>query len=233
MRVLEALAKHPKPQSLKAVAEAADLPASQVHRYLASYVRTGMVAQDTATGLYDLGPAALRVGLAALERLDAHAVGFEALERLGDTIDRTCFLSVWSENGPLIVNWYRGSRPLMTSLGIGSRLPIIGSATGHVFLSFNSPALTTQLVAPDDVAEAARVRERVRRDGFERIHETLIPGLHAVSAPILDHQDEAAVTLTVLMRAADADASEPDVLPALRDAAASASSRLGSTSATA
>ncbi len=132
LRVLEVLAAQDKPQSLKAVAEAAQLPASQTHRYLASYVRTGMVRQDAAFGLYDLGPAALRIGLSALARLDAHAIGQSALQSLGEAIDRTCFLAVWSERGPLIANWYRGSRPLMTSLGIGSGLPVLGSATGHV-----------------------------------------------------------------------------------------------------
>jgi DNA-binding IclR family transcriptional regulator len=238
VRVLNALAAQRKPQSLKALAGAAELPASQTHRYLASYLRTGMVRQDALTGHYDLGATALSIGLAALARLDAYAIGQAALQTLGDTVDRTCFLAVWSERGPLIVNWYRGSRPLMTSLDIGSSLPVIGSATGHVFLSFNPPAMTSRLVAAEIAAaprrsgakrtDMASLRARVRRAGFERIHETLIPGLHALSAPILNHQGEAAIVLTVLMRARDADQAEPKILAALRATASRASAQLGS-----
>jgi DNA-binding IclR family transcriptional regulator len=236
LRLLEAFAAADEPQSLKAIAQAADLPASQAHRYLASYVRAGMVRQDAATGLYDLGPAALRIGLAALARLDAQSIGQSALQVLGKAIDRTCFLAVWSERGPLIVNWYRGSRPLMTSLGIGSGLPVLGSATGHVFLSFTARAMTARLVAAE-VAAAKRAKtpatdiellcERVRAAGFERIHETLIPGLHALSAPICDHQGEAVSVLTVLMRAGDAERGEPKIIDTLLATARDASRELG------
>jgi hypothetical protein len=70
LRIVEALTAAMGPQPLKALSQIANIPPSNCHRYLASFVRTGFVIQDTATGRYDLGPLAVRAGLAAIARLD-------------------------------------------------------------------------------------------------------------------------------------------------------------------
>jgi DNA-binding IclR family transcriptional regulator len=47
------------------------MSAAKAHRYLVSFQRLQLVVQDAASTRYDLGPAALKLGLASLERLDA------------------------------------------------------------------------------------------------------------------------------------------------------------------
>src|SRR5882757_11197006 len=66
MRVIEALRAAGGPLVLKDVARAADLPTSNCHRYLVSFVRTGFVIQDAHSGRYDLGSRVVQAGLAAL-----------------------------------------------------------------------------------------------------------------------------------------------------------------------
>ena len=93
---------------LKDVAAAACMSAAKAHRYLVSFQRLGLVTQDARTARYDLGPAALKLGLASLARLDAMRCA-RARARL-DGADRPHLaLAVWGNHGPTIVHW--GNRP--------------------------------------------------------------------------------------------------------------------------
>ena len=44
---------------------------------------------------------------------------------------------LWSSQGATVVRWERAAGFLVTSLGLGSVLPLLGSATGNVFLAWN------------------------------------------------------------------------------------------------
>lgn len=237
--VLEALIGAPGPLSLKAVAQVSGMSASKAHRYLASFLRGGLVVQDPVSGRYDLGSMALRLGLAALNRLDAVQVAGEALVELAEKTERTGLLAVWGERGPTIVRWQRSSRSVVTSLALGSVLPVLDSATGHVFVAF-LPRLLTRARIEEERARAAEdgrpvpmekievlIRE-VRRRRLARVEGNLIPGLNAVSAPVLDHQGEAAAAITVIgSQARMREDEEEQVAACTAGIAAAASARLG------
>src|SRR3546814_17081038 len=78
------------------IAAVSGLSRSQAHRYLLSYVNTGMVRQDSESGLYELGPLAITIGLAGLRTLEPVRVGGEALvnitNRTGVNGDRKSFV---------------------------------------------------------------------------------------------------------------------------------------------
>jgi hypothetical protein len=52
------------------------------------------------TARYDLGPAALKLGLASLSRLDAVRLARERMPALMQTIGHTLALAVWGNRGP-------------------------------------------------------------------------------------------------------------------------------------
>src|SRR3954451_15051255 len=81
IRLLEVLEKADGALALKELSARAELDPSSAHRYLASFVRCGLVRQDTDSR-YDFGPLALHVGLAAVRRLDAVQVTEQALPEL-------------------------------------------------------------------------------------------------------------------------------------------------------
>jgi len=68
--LLDVLAKAEGPLMLRDLAAAAGMSAAKAHRYLVSFQRLALVTQDHASTRYDLGPAALQLGLASLSRLD-------------------------------------------------------------------------------------------------------------------------------------------------------------------
>ena len=67
--LLQALAGAGRALMLKDLAGTAGMSAAKAHRYLVSFLRLDLVVQD-ARGRYDLGPAALHLGLATLQRQD-------------------------------------------------------------------------------------------------------------------------------------------------------------------
>lgn len=140
LRVLSALANHKGAAGLSTIAQGASLSSSQAHRYLSSLIAAGMVKQEQRSGLYDLDAGAIRLGLAALSRIDIFSMADETFSRFAAESGRTCLLAIWGDAGPTIVRWFDGSPPVITSLAIGSVLPPLRSATGRIFCAFGNPA---------------------------------------------------------------------------------------------
>ena len=100
VRLLQVIAAAPGPLSLKDVSDAAGMPPSKAHRYLASFVAAGLVTQKHRSGAYDLGRAALRLGLAAMARLDIVNDAASAMEDLVERSGATALLAVWAQSRP-------------------------------------------------------------------------------------------------------------------------------------
>ncbi|MEM8794600.1 MAG: IclR family transcriptional regulator [Pseudomonadota bacterium] len=200
IRLLSALARYPGPMPLSHLASEVDMPAAKVHRYLASFVETGMVSQRR-NGSYDLGTLAAEIGIAALSRLDTVNQAADALPLLVEETGLTALLAVWGNRGPTVVRWERGTIPLVAMLGLGSVLPVTRSATGHAFMAHMPDRLLRDVVAEEapglKLKDYKDIRASVRKAGVATADQNFIPGLFALAAPILDlhRQPEAVVTL--------------------------------------
>lgn len=216
LRVLRAMAEATDgPAPLSAVARASGLSAPTAHRYLASLVASGFVRQDAATGRYDLDAGALRVGLAALARLDPFARAEAAFRAVAEATGRTVMLSVMGDAGATVVRWFPGRPPVLTSLGVGSVMPRDASATGRVFAAFGD--------APEPRPEA----EAIRADLIARVDGGLIPGLRADAVPVFDLQGRLALVATGIATDATPRAGDEAARLALRDAARAVTEALG------
>lgn len=217
-RLLHLLAAANGPVSLKKLSDAAGMPASKAHRYLASLAAAGLVTQTHRSGHYDLGRGALDIGLAAMARLDFVNSAAGAMADLVEQTGATALLAVWGTRGPTIVRWERSRNFIVTALGLGTIMPLLNSATGRVFLTWLPKQLTVDILAEEMGRQAstglfrnrqvAGIIEDVRRHGFASVDGRFIPGLSAVSAPVLNWQGgiEAAITLI----STDAALIEPD-----------------------
>lgn len=203
--ILVALARHDGPMTLNQIAREVDMPAAKAHRYLASFIDTGMV-HHRHSGTYDLGPLAATIGLAAMTRVDLINRVTAGLESLVEETGRTAQLSVWGDRGPTIIRWERSARALITTLGLGSTLPLLSSATGQVFLAFSpsrvtGPLLEEELRSHPTPPEPERINalvEQVRSAGVAGVDQGFIPGLFALAAPVLNWQGEADAVVTLV-----------------------------------
>lgn len=233
-RVLAALAAEPEAATLGAVAKRAGLSASQAHRYLASLVGSGMAAQNAASGRYELGPQAIQIGLAALARTDIFAEADPAIAAFTRETGRTTLVAARGPLGPTIVRWHPGRIPVITSLAVGSVLPLLRSATGHAFLGFMSEEEVALAVAQEKALDQRRtgidtttIRRQVRKAMSASVDEMLIPGLRATAVPILDIQNRAALVVTAIATSAFARAEDAAIVSRLQAVCRSLTERLG------
>ena len=190
------------------------MPPSKVHRYLASFVTAGLVKQQGRSGRYDLGPAAMQLGLAAIARHDFVNATADGLPELALQTRMTVLLAVWANEGATVVRWQRGLSPTVTSIGLGTTLPLLSSATGRVFLSY-APKAAIKRARDNELRRAARapgvlcdvaataeglgqLKTAIRARGYETLSGEFIPGLVAAAAPILDWQGEAQAVVTLV-----------------------------------
>src|SRR3546814_2626937 len=137
------------------IAAVSGLSRSQAHRYLLSYVNTGMVRQDSESGLYELGPLAITIGLAGLRTLEPVRVGGEALVNITTRTGVTGQLLVWGAHGPTIIRVRPGRRFLAMPLQVGSVVPHITSSAGRGFFA-HLPEQVATAAARDERRDAAR-----------------------------------------------------------------------------
>ena len=224
--LLLALAAAKGPLMLRDLAAAAGMNAAKAHRYLVSFQRLALVAQDPASTRYDLGPAALKLGLASLARLDSVKLARQRLVPLMEQIGQTLALAVWGNHGPTIVHWEEAPQVAMTlNLRLGDVMPLLSSATGLCFAAFmaadrpsgaSSPtnglgrvaamlqaelALVQKLARPDLPASNAaldQLLDGIRRRGLARVVNTLLPGVAAFCAPVFDADGHLALGVVAL-----------------------------------
>jgi DNA-binding IclR family transcriptional regulator len=193
-----------------------------------------MAHQAAASGRYDLGPQAIQVGLAALARTDVFAEADPVIAEFTRETGRTTLIAARGPLGPTIVRWHAGRRPVITSLAVGSVLPLFGSATGHAFLAFMGADELGGAVAEAQAedarvteAEADAIRRRVRQAMSATVDELLIPGLRATAVPILDIQGHAALVATAMATPAFPRGDDAAIVDRLKAACRSLTERLG------
>ena len=234
------------PLMLKDVAAAGGMSAAKAHRYLVSFQRLGLVTQDSRTARYDLGPAALKLGLASLARLDAMRLARERMPALMERVGHTLALAVWGNHGPTIVHWEESPQAVTANLRLGDVMPLLSSATGRCFAAHMAPKVAAPLLK-EELARAVKARRtdlpatmaqvhtllaEVRERGVARVVDTLLPGIVAFCAPVFDADGHLALGITTLGSVATFDADWGGAIDTpLRAAAAQLSSDLGADSA--
>lgn len=240
--LLRVLADHGTPMMLRDLARQAGMPAAKAHRYLVSFVRTGLVVQEAHSGRYDLGPFALELGLASIARLDPVRVATPVLEALAEGTGETVALAVWGNMGPTIVRWVESRRTVTVNLRTGSVMPLLHSAIGLCYVSFFESAQLRAMVdealqinargedtrAPITRAQLEALVAEARWRGMTRVTGSVLPGINAFAAPVFNHDGTMALALAGLGPAGLVPADWNGILPrAIRAAAESASRGLG------
>ena len=248
--LLDVLARATGPLMLRDLAAAADMSAAKAHRYLVSFQRLGLVMQDAGTTRYDLGPAALKLGLASLSRLNAVQMGRERLPGLLEQVGHTLALAVWGNHGPTIVHWQESPLAMPVNLRLGDVMPLLTSATGRCFAAHVTPDRTLAKIepmireelrrlqniphvqcrtdVPTTLAQVETLFEEVRRRGMARVVDTLLPGVVGFCAPVFDSDGHMALGIVALGSAATFDAEWGGAVEApLRATATRLSSDLG------
>ena len=241
-RLLLALADSQTPLTLRDLSSRSGLPASRAHPYLVSFGKLGLIEQESETGRYALGPAALQLGLTCLHQLDPVRVALPIAQQLAASTGHAVAVAIWGNFGPTIIRMIEAREPLHVSMRAGTVMSILGTATGRAFAAVLpaeriEKAMAVALGDPEDrkapllkpkTKELREAAAELRDHGVTRAEGKPIPGVNAFSAPVLDHDGEPVVVITALGHRDSFSADwNSDAATAVRNAAAEASSRLG------
>ena len=211
-RLLDVLTHEPRAMMLRDLAQRAGMSPAKAHRYLVSFQRLGVVAQDPVSGRYELGGFALQMGLARLARVDGVKLARLALAELRDRLDQTLGIAVWGNQGPTVVHWTESSHPAKASLKLGDVMPLLGSATGLLFAAYLPRSKTNAMIereladsrhaaygnGPRTAAEVERALAEVREHEGARVEGMLLPTIHAFCVPVFDAEGDLALGLIAL-----------------------------------
>jgi len=206
VRVLLAMEGSAGPVGLTEIAQHAGMEPSKVHRYLVSMCRSGLVSQ-APSGRYDYGPTMRRLGAEALRRTNEVAVASERMPELRDSTGHSVNLSVWGDDGPIVVRWDYGTFALPISVRVGATLPLLSSSAGQVFLAALPESLTGRALArasgngTPKISESKlrRLKATVQRNGVAVTQDGVVPGISSISAPVYASGDSLPVVLSVVL----------------------------------
>ena len=220
--LLKALSEVPGALMLRDLAAAAGMSAAKAHRYLVSFQRMGLIVQDPLSNRYDLGPAALRLGLATLSRIDAVKMARERIPALLQETGHTLAIAVWGNQGPTMVHWAEAPQTVPVTLRLGDVMPLLTSATGRCFAAFMPhegqdgqripPMIREELArlnrlpstglpmedVPLTPAQVDAMLEDTRRHGMGRVVHSMVAGVGGFCAPVFDAQGRLTLGLVVL-----------------------------------
>ena len=238
MRILKALAEGGGLMALKDLAAATGMPRGKVHQYLTSLRASDVVAQESEGGRYQIGPAAVTIGLVGLARLGPIRQVHEKLRELRDRVNETVTAAIWGEMGPTIIAIEESDHLVTMNVRIGSVLPLLTTAIGRTFLAYLAPGLTRRFVSgerrrdatgasPTDAELNGMIKE-IRARRLSRARSALLAGVDAVAAPVFDYRGHLIAVICAVGRTETKPTRwEGPVVRALAEAANELSRQLG------
>ncbi len=211
---------------LAELAATAGIAPAQVHTYLVSLTRLGLVKRDAALGDYEPGPLALRLALQCLEHQPAYRAAMTEVTALAQQSGCCIALCTAGPHGPTIVHYEHAGAPLHVNLHVGSVMSLTATSTGRVFSAFlekgqrraMQPNMEEML---EDSAAFERACQAIRKRGIERGIDAPTPSISSMSVPVLDPAGALQLTLTAIGPSSTIDVAwRGAVADALRESAA-------------
>jgi DNA-binding IclR family transcriptional regulator len=212
MPVLRALVQAKGAMSLTAIAAATGMAPGKAHKYLASFIRTGLVVQNETGGRYDLGPFALELGVAAMRRTDVMDLAQTALDDLRDGVGHTVSLAIWANHGPTIMRIAETPDIMSVTVRFGTVMPLLTSAFGRIFAAYLDRRITQSLMQREladprgiaaqaglhSLADVEAMLARFRARHMSVAENLSSPGRSALSAPVFDHNNRIVAAIAVI-----------------------------------
>ena len=233
--LLDVLAAHPDPVSLKMISEQTGLHPSTAHRIL-NDLAIGRFVDRPQAGSYRLGMRLLELGNLVKARLDVRDAAVAPMRELHKVTHQPVNLSMRQGDEIVYVERTYSERSGMQVVrAVGGRAPLHLTSVGKLFLA-NDDAQRVRAYAArtglaghtrNSITELPRLERelaRVSQYGTARDDEELELGVRCMAAGILDDQGKLVAGLSI---SAPADRLEEAWLDRLRATAATISASLG------
>lgn len=199
----------PRPDlGITEIAEELGLSKAAVHRILASLRSRGLIDLDEATRRYSLGVAAMRLGVAYLDRIDVRRIAHPFLVELSERTNETATLSIRIGFHRIYVEQITPEREVIMSVSLGMPYPLHAGASSRAFMAYlTEQELTKYLetvplvsLTPSTITDPEALRvdlAEVRAQGYARSIAERMNGAASVAAPVLSHDKSPVAVISV------------------------------------
>lgn len=196
MSLLDTLAHHSEPITLKQLAQQTQLHPSTAHRILGAMVN-GRVVDRIEPSSYQLGLRLLELGNLVKSRLNFRQTALPYMQQLHQELRETVHLSVRYNDEVVYVERISSSAPMMRVVQVvGSRAPLHVTAVGKVYLA-NEPEKCSEYVertglpafTPNSVKNLKSLLEElkiIQQQGYAFDREEAEKGVSCIAAGIRD-----------------------------------------------
>ncbi len=233
--LLDTLARHPEPVTLKELSTTTGLHPSTAHRILNDMVLKRLVDRSQP-GVYRLGMRLLELGNIVKSRLDVREAALDPMRLLHQKTQQAINLSVRQGDEIVYIDRAFSERSGMQVVrAVGGHAPLHLTSTGKLFLSIDdaktvkSYATRTALVGNNENSITALARleqelKQVRELGYARDNEELELGVRCMAAGIRDDSGRLIAGLSI---SAPADRLQEEWLDDLLQTVSTISTLLG------
>jgi len=232
-RLMELIASHREPATLKLLSAESGLHPSTTFRILSSLIDVGFVARDNS-GHYFIGRKIRQLGDSVAHTQDIRDVAREVMDTLRDEINETINLTVREGDEVIYVERVLPNRMMRVEQVIGSRAPLHVTAVGKLMLgklggSFirgyckrtGLKAYTKYTITTMKALSIAA--QTAIEDAYAYDNEEAEIGVGCIGALIYDHQGQVVAGLSI---SAPIERRQENWIKKLKDAAHKISSRL-------
>lgn len=198
--VLDVLADSTRDLGTNEIARRSGINASSASRLLATLAVDELVRRVPDTGRWRLGPRLIRLGNAALDRVDLRELARPHLAALAAATGETATLSIPGGRSAITVDFAQSASSVRSVAEIGRPSASHATAVGKVFLAHGGErprgplrAYTPRTIT--DPAELAREVSWTAARGWAEAVGEREGELNALAAPVLDSRDELVAVL--------------------------------------
>jgi DNA-binding IclR family transcriptional regulator len=196
--------------TLTELSAAVSMPKSTAHRILRVLREHEYLSQDTDTGRFRLGFAALDLGFRAQAGLDVRRAAMPVLQRLAATSGETVLLIVPSETRTeaICIDRAETRTGLQLILEIGRHVPLHAGASSKVLLAYMTEPEIERVVArglerigPRTITDPVALRRDLAatcRRGYAWSVEETNEGVAGLAVPLLDRNGMVAAGLSIV-----------------------------------
>lgn len=208
LEILTILSKEPNGLSVSGLARKVSLPASTIHRILASLKENNFIIQDSESRKYKIGYKLYTLCSNMSKNNILVNLAKPIMEKLADEIHMTVVLCVMEENHIINVACIESDEHSMYMVKIGTQLPIYSTSAGRVFSAYmdrwavkemyeNMDLKPNTPYTKTEIQELFREFDNIRENGYALIDEELQMGIEGVASPVFDNNKKVVAALAL------------------------------------
>lgn len=197
LTVLDALNEHNAPMMLKELSEVLAMHPAKVHRYVVSLIRKGY-AKQLSDGRYHMGERAHAFGVNALRRTDMLELSQPYIYEIQQHLNCSIHVSKWFADSAIVVQALESNHVFNIITRVGSRMPLLKSATGRLHACFQAEHIIQPLLEkewammakadqyPANWTEFLKLKAQILQQGYSMVTGDMMLGIHAISIPVFN-----------------------------------------------